>query len=255
MQQTAGCHTCMRPVTCGDPGDGPKADRVSWPIVSIPDVGDGVSWRSADFSAQSRGAPRWVAGSPGVWLSVTPCPAIIARPGWPAVVTPPSAPRSLMGRGQVQAYGTCPLQNEHESAPDLVRRIRQSARHQESGWRADHWMRRTSRIGPNASSCSTSGHGVVSRQRPRGARPSMPDRCYTDVAEIRTAAGPSSAVQCVFNGGPYTTASQVRQCQLVCPPPPCPRQATCPTRTWSRAKRVTGFPHDAATSGSGRRVS
>jgi len=176
MQQTAGCHTCMRPVTCGDPGDGPKADRVSWPIVSIPDVGDGVSWRSADFSAQSRGAPRWVAGSPGVWLSVTPCPAIIARPGWPAVVTPPSAPRSLMGRGQVQAYGTCPLQNEHESAPDLVRRIRQSARHQESGWRADHWMRRTSRIGPNASSCSTSGHGVVSRQRPRGARPSMPDR-------------------------------------------------------------------------------
>ena len=97
-------------------------------------------------------------------------------PGWPAVVTPPSAPRSLMGRGQVQAYGTCPLQNEHESAPDLVRRIRQSARHQESGWRADHWMRRTSRIGPNASSCSTSGHGVVSRQRPRGARPSMPDR-------------------------------------------------------------------------------
>jgi hypothetical protein len=128
MQQTAGRHTCMRPVTRGDPGDGPKADRVSWPIVSIPDVGDGVSWRSADSSAQSRGAPRWVAGSPGVWLSVTPCPAIIARPGWPAVVTPPSAPRSLMGRGQVQAYGTCPLQNEHESAPDLVRRIRNGSR-------------------------------------------------------------------------------------------------------------------------------
>jgi len=32
-------------------------------------------------------------------------------------------------------------------------------------------------------------------------------------SEIRTAAGPSSAVQCVFSGGPYTTASQVRQCQ------------------------------------------
>jgi hypothetical protein len=109
LQQTAGRHTCMRPVTRGDPGDGPKADRVSWPIVSIPDMGDGVSWRSADSSAQSRGAPRWVAGSPGVWLSVTPCPAIIACPGWPAVVTPPSAPRSLMGRGQVQAYGTCPF--------------------------------------------------------------------------------------------------------------------------------------------------
>ncbi len=53
------------PVTRGDPGDGPKADRVSWPIVSIPDMGDGVSWRSADSSPQSR-APRWVAGSPGV---------------------------------------------------------------------------------------------------------------------------------------------------------------------------------------------
>jgi hypothetical protein len=37
--------------------------------------------------------------------------------------------------------------------------------------------------------------------------------------EIRTAAGPSSAVQRLFNGGPYTTASHVRQCQLVCPPP------------------------------------
>jgi hypothetical protein len=137
MQQTAGCHTCMRPVTRGDPGDGPKADRVSWPIVSIPDVGDGVSWRSADSSAQSRGAPRWVAGSPGVWLSVIPCPAITARPGSPAVVTPPSAPRWLMGRGQVQAYGTCPLQNEHESAPDLVRRIRNGSRPatKGSGWR------------------------------------------------------------------------------------------------------------------------
>jgi hypothetical protein len=35
--------------------------------------------------------------------------------------------------------------------------------------------------------------------------------------EIRTAAGPSSAEQWVFVGGPYTTASQVRQCQVVCP--------------------------------------
>jgi hypothetical protein len=40
-----------------------------------------------------------------------------------------SAKRSpLMGRGQVQACGTCPLQNEHESAPDLVRRIRNGSR-------------------------------------------------------------------------------------------------------------------------------
>ena len=28
----------------------------------------------------------------------------------------------------------------------------------------------------------------------------------------RTAAGPSSAVQCLAIGGPYVTASQVRQC-------------------------------------------
>jgi hypothetical protein len=37
--------------------------------------------------------------------------------------------------------------------------------------------------------------------------------------EIRTVAGPLSAVQCVLGGGPYSTASQVRQRQLVCPPP------------------------------------
>src|SRR6476469_2330629 len=64
-----------------------------------------------------------------------------------------------------------------------------------------------------------------SHSRPVGGGPAT-------ALEIRTAAGPSSAVQCVFNGGPYTTASQVRQCQLVWPPLPCPRQATCPTRTW-----------------------
>jgi len=55
---------------------------------------------------------------------------------------------------------------------------------------------------------------------------------YNAALEMRTVAGPSSVVQCVFNGGPYTTASHVRQCQLVCPPPPCPRQTKCPTRTW-----------------------
>ena len=52
-----------------------------------------------------------------------------------------------------------------------------------------------------------------------GANRERPTPGY-DRLEIRTAAGPSSAVQCVFNGGPYTTASHVRQCQLVCPPPP-----------------------------------
>ena len=35
------------------------------------------------------------------------------------------------------------------------------------------------------------------------------------VLEIRTVAGPSSVVQWVLSGGPYTTASHVRQCQLV----------------------------------------
>src|SRR5262249_20710161 len=46
---------------------------------------------------------------------------------------------------------------------------------------------------------------------------------------------PTSGFYCitsiVFNGGAYTTASQVRQCQLVCPPP-CPRHATSLTKTW-----------------------
>jgi hypothetical protein len=37
--------------------------------------------------------------------------------------------------------------------------------------------------------------------------------------EIRSAAGSSSTVQCVFNGGPYTVASHSRHVQAVCPPP------------------------------------
>ncbi len=114
MQQTAGCHTCMRPGS-----HGPLFRSQMWVMVLV----------GAAPIPQLSHAPRagWPA-APAYWLSVTPCPAIIARPGWPAVVTPPSAPRSLMERGQVQAYGTCPLQNEHESAPDLVRRIRNGSR-------------------------------------------------------------------------------------------------------------------------------
>ena len=50
--------------------------------------------------------------------------------------------------------------------------------------------------------------------------------------EIRTVAGPSNAAQCALSGGPYTVWSHCRHVQVVCPPPPCPRQATCPTRTW-----------------------
>jgi hypothetical protein len=53
--------------------------------------------------------------------------------------------------------------------------------------------------------------------------------------EMRTVAGPSSVVQCVFSGGPFTTASQVTPNVRPGhngPPPPCPGQATWPTRTW-----------------------
>jgi len=57
--------------------------------------------------------------------------------------------------------------------------------------------------------------------------------------EIRTVVSPSSAVQWVLSGGPYTTASHLRQCQLVCPPPPCPRQATWPMRNLVLAEWTT----------------
>jgi hypothetical protein len=49
--------------------------------------------------------------------------------------------------------------------------------------------------------------------------------------EIRTTASPSSAVQCVLSGGPNTVASHARHVQVVWPPP-WPRQAWWPTRTW-----------------------
>ena len=37
--------------------------------------------------------------------------------------------------------------------------------------------------------------------------------------EIRTTAGPSSVVQWLFKGDPYTVAPHVRHVQVVCPPP------------------------------------
>jgi len=49
--------------------------------------------------------------------------------------------------------------------------------------------------------------------------------------EIGTVAGLSRHVQCVLSGGPYTVSSHVRHVHVVCPPP-CPRQAWWPTRTW-----------------------
>jgi len=56
------------------------------------------------------------------------------------------------------------------------------------------------------------------------------------LVDIRTVAGPSSVVQCVFIGGPYTVSSHVRHVHVVCPPP-CPRQAWWPTRTWFGPRR------------------
>ena len=47
---------------------------------------------------------------------------------------------------------------------------------------------------------------------------------YNAALEMRTVAGPSSAVQWVLSGGPYTVSSQVRHVQVVWPPP-WPRQA------------------------------
>src|SRR6476620_2228401 len=47
----------------------------------------------------------------------------------------------------------------------------------------------------------------------------------------------------VLIGGPDTVASHVRQVHLACPPP-CPRQATCPTRAWP-GPRMLPFGHRA----------
>ena len=97
MQQTAGGHTCVRPVTRGDPGDGPKADRVLWPLFRS------QIWVMVLVGAAPIPPLRAAAlgdRQPGVWLSVTTCPEINVRAAWPAVVTPPSAPRSLMREGK-----------------------------------------------------------------------------------------------------------------------------------------------------------
>jgi len=175
MQQTAGCHTCMRPVTCGDPGDGPKADRVSWPIVSIPGVGDGVSWRSADFSAQWRG-PR--AGWPAAQAYGCRSPLVLrSSPPWVAG-SRYAAKRSPFVDGERASPGVSNLPSSEWTRVGAWSGSTNPAVGPPPGerWRADYWVGRTSRIGPNASNCATSGHGVVSRRRPRGVRPSMTDR-------------------------------------------------------------------------------
>ena len=64
------------------------AARVSWPIVSIPHMGDGVSRRGADPSAQFARGPRWVAGSPAYDCRSPPCRSRYSPPpggcGWRA---------------------------------------------------------------------------------------------------------------------------------------------------------------------------
>jgi hypothetical protein len=65
--------------------------------------------------------------------------------------------------------------------------------------------------------------------------------------EIRTVAGPSSVVQCVLSGGPYTVSSHVRHVQLGCdhrhargtldaPRGPSPGPRVCPL-----GRRVGGW--------------
>jgi hypothetical protein len=78
-------------------------------------LGDGVSWRGADAPAQLRVGPRRVADSPAYDCRSPP----VSGPVQPAT-------RREFGGGPTQsaspAYGrTCPLDNEHEWAPELVR--------------------------------------------------------------------------------------------------------------------------------------
>jgi hypothetical protein len=68
------------------------------------------------------------------------------------------------------------------------------------------------------------------------------------LVEMRTAAGPSSVVQWVLSGGPNTTASHARQCQVVCPPPPCPKAGDVPDEDLIRSE---GMPVRAAGGWSG----
>jgi hypothetical protein len=63
-------------------------------------------------------------------------------PWWPRV-QPATTPRRVAGRPRVQVRRngrTCPLPDEHELAPDLVRRIRTAIGppHVAEGWRAEH---------------------------------------------------------------------------------------------------------------------
>ena len=59
-------------------------------------------------------------------------------------------------------------------------------------------------------------HSAMHTPRPTAAANApTPTTAWTTSGTPRGLYTPSSAVQCEFNGGPYNTASQVGQCQLV----------------------------------------
>jgi hypothetical protein len=57
--------------------------------------------------------------------------------------------------------------------------------------------------------------GAIRFRMGRAAR--SPRRSQLFLVEIRTVAGPSSVVQCVLSGGPYTVSPHMRHVQVVCP--------------------------------------
>jgi hypothetical protein len=119
MQQTARRHTCMRPVTWiptvtgrkRTGSHGPLFRSQIWVMVLV-----------GGFLSSVARAPRWVAGSPAYGCRSPPRVAgSTARHHAAGVAGRPRAQVRRMGR-------TCPPHNEHELAPDLVRRIRNSSR-------------------------------------------------------------------------------------------------------------------------------
>jgi len=107
---------------------------------------------------------------------------------------------------------------EHESAPDLVRRIRQSARHQERAGRllgGTHVAHR--------SQCVELRHvGSRRRQSAAAARRQAVDDGSTAIPTWMRSAPPQALrAPCswVLSGALYTVWSHARQAQVVWPPP------------------------------------
>jgi hypothetical protein len=176
------------------------------------------------FSAQSRG-PR--AGWPAAQAYGCRSPLVLRSSPAPAVVTPPSAPRSLMGRGQVQAYGTCPLQNEHESAPDLVRRIRQSA--PPPGERVAGRPLDETHVAPRSQCVKLLHVGSRRRQSPAAARRQAFDAGSTVIPTwLRSAPPPALPARC-------SACSTVAR---------TPRHRRCGSASWCvRRRRARGRRH------------